>query len=162
MTIQLQTECARSEQINSFLADRLGAQGRHDFLAHLGVCEVCASLLRDLREDERLARVPLTAEERSQVRAIVEQAREQVGVRLESDRGQREQAVEAKPSAPSPAIAPPTPPLAPPTASLPTALSRTTPPSLTVLAPTSARRVVWLALAAALVLAATGWWFFWT
>jgi anti-sigma factor RsiW len=134
--IELQTECAQSGQIHSFLANQLDAAGRHDFLAHVAVCEACASLLRDLREDERLARMPLTVAEKSQIRAIVEHAREQVGVRLEKDRQRREGAAEPKPPAAIP------------------------PPGL-ALSPTASRRVLWLAIAAALALAAAGWWFFW-
>jgi hypothetical protein len=135
MTTELQTECGQSEQVNSFLANRPDAPGWHDFLAHLGVCETCASALRDLREDERLARVPLTAAERSQIRAIVAQARQEVSGRLETDRRRREE---------SPRLQPPV---------------LTAPPRLT-LPSTSPRRVLWLAIAAALVRAAVAWWLF--
>jgi hypothetical protein len=133
--IQLQTECAKSEQMNIFLADGLDAQSRQEFLAHLGVCEACAAALSDLREDERLARVPLTAEERGKIRAIVRQARQEVTVRLEDDRRRHEQATETKllPMFPTLELAMP---------------------------PSNPWRVVWLAIGAALALAASCWWFF--
>jgi hypothetical protein len=135
MTItQPQTECLQVERINSFLANRLGAPDRYAFVAHLGVCEQCASLLGDLREDERLARIPLTPEERSTLGAIVRKAREEVTGRLEDDRRRR-----------VPAPAPPPPQFAPP------ALAQLS---------TCSGRVSWLAIAAAWVLVALLWWFF--
>jgi len=94
---ELQAECSQGERINYFLANRLDSQSRQAFVAHVGVCDLCASLLRDLHEDERLARIPLTAEERSRIRAIVHEGREEVSVRLDEDRRQRR---------PSPAEAP--------------------------------------------------------
>lgn len=125
---ELQTECSQGERINSFLANRLDSQDRHAIVAHLGVCEHCASLLRDLREDERLARVQLTAEEKSRIRAIVLQARAEVTVRLEDDRRERERSSEAAPA-------------------------QFNSPRLALLTP-SFRRVVWLSVGAAAALAA--------
>lgn len=129
---ELQTECSQGERINSFLANRLDSQERCALVAHLGVCEHCASLLRDLREDERLARIPLTAEERSRIRAIVQEAHAEVRVRLGEDRREREGPAEP---APTPQFAP---------------------PGLALLA-SSPRRVLWLTLTAAASLAAAMW-----
>lgn len=136
---QLQTECDQGERINAFLANRLDAPARQAFVAHLGVCEDCAALLRDLREDERLSRIPLTAEERTQLQVIVSQARLEVAVRLENDRHRRE---ESAPQAQTAQMAP-----------------QFAPPQLG-LAAQNLWRVVWLALAAATALAGAGWWFF--
>jgi len=129
---ELQAECSQGERINYFLANRLDSQSRQAFVAHVGVCDLCASLLRDLHEDERLARIPLTAEERSRIRAIVHEGREEVSVRLDEDRRQRR---------PSPAEAP---------------APRFRPPLLALLAP-GPRRVLWLSVAAAAVVAAAVW-----
>ena len=133
--IQLQTECAKSERLNTFLADGLDAPSRQEFLAHLGVCEACAAALSDLREDERLLRVPLTSAERDRIRKIVRQAKHEVTAHLEDDRRRHEEATEIKPLPVFPALA------------------------LTLL-PSSPWQVVWLAMAVALALAASGWWFF--
>jgi integrase len=133
--IQLQAECAKSEQLNTFLADGLDAPSRQEFLAHLGVCEACAAALSDLREDERLLRVPLTSAERDRIRRVVRQARHEVTARLEDDRRRHEQTTEAKPLPVFPALA-------------------------LILLPSSPRRVIWLAMAVAWALAASGWWFF--
>jgi hypothetical protein len=132
---QLQTECSQGEQINAFLANRLDSEGRQAFLGHLGVCEECAALLRDLREDERLARIPLTAKEQDRIRRIVREARQQVAARLETERRER----------------PAEPPAAP---AVPLAV-----PRLAVLPP-SLRRVLWLSAAAAAALA-TAMWLLW-
>ncbi|MEX2301646.1 MAG: hypothetical protein WD733_11955 [Bryobacterales bacterium] len=121
--------------MNTFLADGLDAQGRQEFLAHLGVCEACAAVLSDLREDDRLARVPLTAEERDQIRKIVRRARQEVTVRLEDDRRRHEQATEPK-------------------------LSPVFPTLGLTLPPSNPWRVVWLAIAVALALAVSFCWFF--
>jgi hypothetical protein len=133
----LQSECAQSERLNSFLASRLDAETRHAFVVHLGVCESCSGMLRDLREDKRLAGIPLTAEERTQIRTIVGQAREDVARRLEDDRRRHEAAAEKE---------------RPPTFA----------PLALTLPPPNAWRVYCLATAAALLLAAAIWWFFWT
>jgi hypothetical protein len=132
-TTELQTECSQGERINSFLANRLDPPGRQAFVAHLGVCEPCASLLRDLREDERLARIPLTVEERSRIRAIVYKVRQEVTVRLEHD-SRSKQPKNLETAAPRPQFA----------------------PGLALLTP-SRGRVVWLSVAAALALAAALW-----
>lgn len=137
---ELQTECEQGEQINKFLANKLDAPARQAFVAHLGICEDCAALLRDLREDERLARVSLTAEERSQIQVIVSQARLEVAVRLGNDRRRQEESSPPRPAAPQT----PAPQFAPPRLGLPAQ---------------DLWRVVWLALAAATALALAGWWF---
>ena len=125
-TTELQTECSREESINSFLANRLDSASRQAFVAHLGVCEHCASLLRELRRDERLARIPLTAEETSRIRAIAREARDEVTVRLEQDRRERARSAGAP---------------------------RFEPPCLALVTP-SLPRVFWFSAAAAAVLAA--------
>lgn len=122
---ELQTECSRQEQINLFLANRLHPASRPALVAHLKVCEPCASLLRDLREDERLAALPLTAEEWRQIRAIVREARVEVSAGLDRERWSRKLAT-------APTFDPPALPLPSPAWS----------------------RVWWLSAAAALVLAA--------
>lgn len=133
-TTELQTECSQGEQINSFLANRLDPLDRQALVAHVGVCEQCASLLRELREDERLAQVPLTAEERSRIEAIVHEVRTEVAVRLDQDRRGRQSA--------NPTAAAPVPEFAA--------------PGLTQLPP-GPGRVFWLSVAAALALAAALW-----
>jgi anti-sigma factor RsiW len=133
-TTELQTECSQSERINSFLANRLDPSDRQALVAHLGVCEHCASLLGELREDERLAQIPLTAEERSRIQAIVHQVRSAVAVRLDEDRRGRQSGI-PRAAAPVPRFAP---------------------PGLAQLAP-GLGRVFWLSVAAVLVLAAALW-----
>lgn len=133
-TTELQTECSQGERINSFLANRLDPPDRQAVVAHLGVCEDCASLLRELREDERLAQIPLTAEERSRIQAIVHQVRTAVAARLEEDRRGRQSGT--------------------PRAAAP--FAQFAPPRLAQLAP-GLGRVFWLAVAAVLALAAALW-----
>jgi hypothetical protein len=79
--------------------------------------------------------VPLTAEERDQIRKIVRHARQEVTVRLEDDRRRQEQATEPK-------------------------LSPVFPTLGLTLPPSNPWRVVWLAIAVALALAASLGWFF--
>jgi hypothetical protein len=133
-TSELQTECSQGDRINSFLANRLDPPDRRAWVAHLGVCEPCASLLRDLREDERLARIPLTAEERNRIRAIVHEVHQRVTVRLDQD-SRSKQPKNPETAAPSPQFAP-------------RGLALQTP---------SRGRVVWLSVAAAVALAAAVW-----
>lgn len=128
-TTELQTECFREPQVNSFLCNRLGEDARQGFLAHLATCKHCAALLRDLREDDRLARIPLTAEERGQIRAIVGGARREVAARLTRDRDARE---DQEPAVPAP---------------------RFDPPGFRLLAG-GRQRIFWLSVAVALALAA--------
>jgi hypothetical protein len=85
-----QSDCPQSERVNSFLANRLGPQGRSDFVTHLGVCRGCSTLLADLREDARLARIPLTPEERVRVLAVVDAARAEVTAHLDREQRERE------------------------------------------------------------------------
>lgn len=94
---RFQTECPEEERISPFLAGWLEPERRQGFIAHLAVCKDCADLLRDLREDERLARIPLTREERKAIERIVETGRTDIQEQLEGDRQQREQERAARP-----------------------------------------------------------------
>jgi hypothetical protein len=94
-TTEIQAECLLAERINPFVANRLDAAARKALVAHLAVCEPCAALLRDLREDARLSRIPLTLEERSRIRALVSEVRDEVAARLEDDRRERERPARA-------------------------------------------------------------------
>jgi Putative zinc-finger len=146
---ELQTECSQAERINAFLANRLDSESRQAFLAHLSVCEECASLLGDLREDERLARIPLTPQERVQVQAIVRQARQEVVARLAEDHSRQDRREHCREDChedcreqseqPGPARAP-----------------QFAPPALALLAP-GQRRIVWLSAAAAAAFATALW-----
>ena len=86
-------ECAHTAQINPFLSNRLDRDQRQAFLNHLGGCETCSAALRELREDERLARLPLSPREREQLQKIVRQAGRGLETHLVSDTLARVEAV---------------------------------------------------------------------
>ncbi len=93
------TECGHTPEINPFLANMLPLGQRRTFLAHVAACRSCLQTLRALREDERLARAPLTAEERKLVDDLVETAAQRLADHLESDRAAGER--------PAPVFGPP-------------------------------------------------------
>jgi len=94
------TECGQAPEINPFFANTLPLTQRRTFLAHVALCPSCFETLRSLREDEKLASGPLTAEERKVVDRVVETAGQRLADHLESDRpvGERR---------PSPVFGPP-------------------------------------------------------
>lgn len=86
---QNRTECWYAEDLNPFLTGSLTEDRKKAFEEHLRQCSSCPPLIEALREDERLATLPPTPQEKRQLERIVASGRRKLRQHLEQDREAR-------------------------------------------------------------------------